>query len=336
MKKFPSIPQYRNIVKYVRDNSNWNSTPIPTITFSGTVKLHGTNAGIYIGEYNTVPQSRENVITIQHDNAGFAHFVASKNELWPMLAGFIAGVYNKENPFNYTIFGEWCGGNIQSKVGLNNLPKHFVIFNVYDHDSESFLDKSWMDYIINGHTMLDILNTQSVHLIKEIPSYSITIDFNQPEQATSTLEQLTLEVEESCPWTVHMGSHGIGEGIVWVNADSPDNSNYWFKTKGVKHQGKDVSKVKTISADPVKVGKIRELVDILLPEWRLEQGIKALKDENEYLLTNRTGEYLKWIATDVLKEEVDTIANNEFTWKELSGHVMNKARNYYFQELKKV
>ena len=38
---FPSIGQYANIVKQVRDSAKWNNVPVPTLTFTGSVKLHG-------------------------------------------------------------------------------------------------------------------------------------------------------------------------------------------------------------------------------------------------------------------------------------------------------
>ena len=38
---FPSIGQYHNAVKSIRDNCEYHGTPLPTVTFQGTVKLHG-------------------------------------------------------------------------------------------------------------------------------------------------------------------------------------------------------------------------------------------------------------------------------------------------------
>ena len=77
---FPSIEQFRNVVKQVRDRAKFYQVPVPTITFTGTVKLHGTNAAVcqYVDPKSDVPtwvQSRSNVITPENDNAGFASFV---------------------------------------------------------------------------------------------------------------------------------------------------------------------------------------------------------------------------------------------------------------------
>lgn len=84
MKKFPSIEQFRNTVKSVQLTHDYvgrdtNEDPIyehisdyPVVQFTGTVKLHGTNAAIRICNGEITYQSRENVITPQKDNAGFA------------------------------------------------------------------------------------------------------------------------------------------------------------------------------------------------------------------------------------------------------------------------
>lgn len=345
MQKFNSIEQFRNVIRNVRENSSYHGLPIPTITFEGTVKLHGTNAGVRVYSDRVQAQSRERLITISDDNAGFAHFSAKNESTLRILTGYIATVENVWTndgtlEGRYTFFGEWCGGNIQSKVGLNKLDKHFVIFNVYDHVLEKYISRDWMDRAIEHREIpgqiLDMLNEVGIHLIKEIPTFGITIDFTQPEQYIEELERLTLAVEEACPWAAYRGAEGIGEGIVWVKKDDVGDNRYWFKTKGVKHQGKDQSKVKTLNVDPVKTAKIRELVDVLTPDWRLEQGVTYLR-ENGYTLDQKaTGQYLQWVMKDILKEEADTIAANEYEWKALTGPITTKARDYYFRALNEV
>jgi hypothetical protein len=80
MIKFPSIEQFRSVVATVLRQYNFagldengdaiydTTKPKPTLTFKGTVKLHGTNAGVSFkyGYDNTSEywvQSRENIIT---------------------------------------------------------------------------------------------------------------------------------------------------------------------------------------------------------------------------------------------------------------------------------
>ena len=58
MKHFEKIGQFRDVIRCVRDQHDFqgldengkaimnHETPYPTITFTGTVKLHGTNSGV--------------------------------------------------------------------------------------------------------------------------------------------------------------------------------------------------------------------------------------------------------------------------------------------------
>lgn len=332
MQKFTSIEQFRTVIKHVRENSAYHGLPIPTITFEGTVKLHGTNAGVRVDSNDIIPQSREREISIASDNAGFAHFALGRRDVWGTLVNAMR--LHMELPEGvYTVFGEWCGGNIQSKVGLNKLNKHFVVFNIYDHTREQYIPRDWMKGIVGVPDMLAAFNTMGIYFIYQIPPVQFVIDFNMPEQYITELERLTLNVEERCPWAAFMGAEGIGEGLVWTPVENFANTRLWFKTKGVKHQGKDQSKVKTLNVDPVRVGAIRELVAVLLPEWRLEQGVTFLRENGYSLDQKATGQFLSWVMKDVLKEESDTIEANPYPWKELTGYLTTAARDWYFKHL---
>jgi hypothetical protein len=148
---FPSIEQFRNVVANINRQANYigtdvNGDPIydpnlakPVLKFKGTVKLHGTNAGVCYNKQDGLwAQSRENIITPEKDNAGFAFFVESHKETFLKLMAMVA----KENDLGYaidvekatiSIYGEWAGANIQKGVGICNLPKSFFIFGVKLH-----------------------------------------------------------------------------------------------------------------------------------------------------------------------------------------------------------
>src|ERR1044072_4822402 len=85
---FPSIEQFRTIIANINRHHNvvWldeqgeaiydTTKPKPVLTFTGTVKLHGTNFGVVYNEIDGIwAQSRENIITPEKDNAGSAFFV---------------------------------------------------------------------------------------------------------------------------------------------------------------------------------------------------------------------------------------------------------------------
>lgn len=67
MLKYPSIDQFRNVVRIVKTNHDYqgkdevtgeviysHDSPYPTMSFKGTVKLHGTNAGIVKYKDNSI------------------------------------------------------------------------------------------------------------------------------------------------------------------------------------------------------------------------------------------------------------------------------------------
>jgi hypothetical protein len=78
MISFPSIEQFRTVVKFV----NLNFNILPTIRYRGTVKVHGTNVGIGydVGEDRLWVQSRSRVITPEADNEGCAKFVEDNKD----------------------------------------------------------------------------------------------------------------------------------------------------------------------------------------------------------------------------------------------------------------
>jgi hypothetical protein len=43
-----------------------------------------------------------------------------------------------------------------------------------------------------------------------------------------------------------------------------------------------------------------------------------------------TGDYLRWVYEDVVKEELDTITGNGFEPKDISSILSNKARKWFF------
>ena len=142
--KFPSIEQFRNVIANIKRQHEFAGLdetgeaiydrvkPKPLLTFSSTIKVHGTNAGICLNHADGLwVQSRENIITPESDNAGFAFFVETNKEAFMSIFSQIverSGIDLDNN--TVSVFGEWAGGNIQKGVGISNLPKSFFIFGV--------------------------------------------------------------------------------------------------------------------------------------------------------------------------------------------------------------
>lgn len=338
--KFPEIEQFRNAIesvtyriKFIGKDENGkplfdDSKELPTLKYRGSVKLHGTNAGIIFvydeesGKYISYTQSRERLITPEKDNAGFATFVSTNPvekllELLPPLELYS----NEENTKPIIkIYGEWCGKGIQANVAISQLEKMYVIFAVKIGDV-------WLPDIYLKNIKLP---SNKIYNILDYPIYHIDIDFNNPKIAANKIARLVESVENECPVGKAFGVSGTGEGIVWVCTEQGwTESRFWFKTKGEKH--KDTKTKEKVPIDVERVKKQSELVDILLTEHRLSKGIDHLKAIGMEVSRKNLGEYIKWVYNDVIKEELDTIVKNGFEPKEISSGISKKARDWFFK-----
>lgn len=332
MYPFPSINQFRNVVKTVRKQACYmgknergeavfNYAPTyPKLSFTGTVKLHGTNAAIAFDNRGYTFQSRERVLTREADNAGFmAHM---EQYLLPisMLFQRIADLNNKDELVitNMVVYGEWCGGNIQKSVAITGLPKMFVIFAVKINDQ-------WIETPNVSCPEARIFNN------KQYANFNIDIDFEHPEEAQNQLAKLTETVEACCPVGLAHGVEGVGEGIVW-RCDSNPSSEYWFKVKGEKHSA---SKVKTLaSVDVEAVEQINDFVTMAVTEARLEQGLHNLINEQlkPFAMTSM-GDFIRWVHQDVLKEEADTLQASGIDYKKLGSPIALAAKRWFTNKL---
>lgn len=361
---FPSIEQYRTVIKYVNDRADRRQVPRPTLSFHGTVKLHGTNASVVLdGESVYYAQSRSNVITPEADNAGFATF-AHRSDIKALLTTFGMNAANtyfasredyvERYPVNVAIYGEWCGGNIQSGVALNKLGKMFVIFAVRLISKDDAEKSLWLmpwdveqafetiaqptatgRWVTFG-TVGDIASFElPLYCIEKFKTWQLAIDFANPAEAQNELVRITTEVEAECPVSAAFGAAGVGEGVVWtcVGGDPTQiqTSDLVFKVKGEKHSD---TKVKTIGAvDIERLNSVKELAESFATDHRLEKGVAFLREsglEDVYDVKN-IGPFLKWVGTDIIKEETDTIVGNGFEVKEVTKAINNIAKEWFLQ-----
>jgi hypothetical protein len=342
MIKFPKIGQFRNTIKNVEESckvfeKNENGEyilkeikPLPTLRFKGTVKLHGTNAGVTYDKNSKelYAQSRENVISIEKDNAGFAFFVESKKDV---ISNIISKVDSKDADY-ITVFGEWCGGNIQKNVAICELEKMFVIFGVklsYDDEERGNVylkDEDFKVYSSENDRIFNIL---------DFKTFEKEIDFSNPKLIQNELVEITNEVENECPVGKHFGVKGIGEGIIWKFTHD-DGSISQFKVKGDKHAGKSKVK-KTQIVDTEKLNSINEFVDYALTEERLNQGIeRVFTNNNEDLDIKKLSDLIKWVMNDILEEEMDTLLDNKLEPKDIGKSTANKCRNWFLEKWNKL
>jgi len=291
--------------------------------FANSVLVHNSNAGIgHTEEDGLWAQSRTNIITPENDNFGFARYVEDNKKTFLELVEHVRYVNTNLNPNDGVfIFGEWAGSSIQKGVGVSQIEKSLFIFDVKivpEDGSEAY------------HLPSDYLRDKDnrVYNIEDFLCYDIEIDFNAPEMAQNELADITTEVEKLCPVAKAFGFEGIGEGVVWVA--QVNGHDYRFKVKGDKHS---VTKNKTLAkVDTEKLNSINEFVEYAATENRLEQGLGIVFPDG-ILDQKKTGEIIKWVVSDIVSEESDTLADNGLEMKDVGKYLSNRVRQMFFSKL---
>lgn len=317
-RKFPSIEQFKNVIKQVSDHCKYNDIPRkPILQFTGTVKLHGTNSciGLNVNTGELFTQSRERIITPGDDNYGFSSWANNSLSVKALLSYVLSSFDVKETVH---IYGEWAGTGIQKNVGIAQFNKSFYIFSVVVDGVEVEIDS--------------IGDLDRIYFIQDFQQFSVDIDFENLHESQNVLIDYTLKVEEKCPVSAQLAGDieletYLGEGIVWYNKEY----GLRFKTKGEKHSNSKVKTLKQIAAvDIEKINSIKTFVENSLTENRLNQGIEKLKEMGlDPLDMKNTPEFIRWCVSDVLREERDTIEESEFDSKILGKKLSAVARTFF-------
>ena len=192
MIKFPSVEHFRKIVKEVVTSSRPNN--IPTLSFTGTVKLHGVNVGVLfdVDENQEIihitAQSRNNELSIEKDHYGFCAFTQQ-----PLTLEFLKETANKiiqesSKPVDkIVVFGEFCGKSIQSKVAIKELDRMFVVFDIlilYKDGVQKYQPE-----------FMSLFENSEIHVfnINMFKTWHLDINFNHPEKAHSQTFKIFLK-----------------------------------------------------------------------------------------------------------------------------------------------
>lgn len=344
--KFHHIEQFRNVVRNVQQVARYvsndndgnpifdNNKPLPILTFIGTCKLHGSNGSfVRLNDGTTWVQSRENIITPEQDNYGFATFCHKNETHLHVILDQLE--YDKELYSGAVVYGEWVGKGIQKNVGISQFDKMFVVFNIKllaaDDANNVWVSDDIVKQIVGRNDEARIYN---VYLFD---TFKIDIDFTYPELITNKLIELTEQVEKECPATKYFLQDNsiddpimLGEGIVWhCNTPPYTGGSFTFKVKGSIHSASKVKKL--ASVDVEKVNSIKECVEKIITENRMNQGLEHLKQNNLEIIPQNIGTFIKWVVTDAIREELDTIIESGLDPKDIGGVASKVARNWFFQ-----
>lgn len=334
--KYHDIKQFKDIVKAVQSKADYKgkdeegnpiyeNTGRPTLTFKGTVKLHGTNASItYTPKTGVIAGKRSSSINPEDLQAhmGFNQFVqVTHKDYFEELCSKLWKEYcTKEEQL--IIYGEWAGKSIQKGVAISELPKAFYIFDikVYNEMEDS---SKWLDIV-----PIPISIEDNIYKITEFGIWNIEIDFNNPGLSQNKLIELTTKVEEECPVSKQLGISGVGEGIVWKT--EWEGERFIFKVKGEKHSS---SKVKVLaSVDEDVLTSIQDFVEYACTDNRIKQGIQETGATEKKDIPN----LLKWVSNDIIKEEDAALQANNLEWKQVASSCNNKVKQYFFSLIDKI
>lgn len=345
--KFPSIEQFRHQFKALKDfiyfDGLVNDEPtfdytrtLPTVAVNCTEKIHGIYAGVVYANNQLYAQSRNKVLAIGDDNAGFALFVEQHNTLLINICTILKQVHNLSNSDIIVLSGEWAGGNIQKNSALSGVDKKFLIFPqfrvIHADESVSTLPISELN-----------LSSDSIYSLANFPeaTFVTTIDFESELSINSFLELMESRIaaiEESSPVGKYFNQpNNIGEGFVCtfdaINF-AGESKQFIFKCKGEAHSNSNV-----IKSQPAKsteeLTALNEFVDSICHSWRFEQGVVETCGTVDSADIKHMGAYLKFVTTDTLKEENDLIIASGFEVKQIMSRVNDRAKKYFLELIKK-
>ena len=340
--KMPSIGQYNQAIKDIQHMARYTgqdendepiydrNTKLPKITFSGSVKLHGTNASVCYNHKELWAQSKGNVLDFINgsDNAGFDAWVQTNKEFFELVLGDIF----KTNPKmeEVCIYGEWAGKGIQKGVAIAELPKTFYMFGIKfktkDEDEYRWAkDNEFTLEVIAKH------GPDTVKSIFEYETYEIEVDIGNPKAIQNELIKITEDIDKLCPVGKAHGIEGHGEGVVWTGWYK--DTKHTFKIKGESHARSKVKILEPVD-DEYEQRKI-DFANYATPAWRLEQGIQETFDtlNGGEMDIKKMGDFIRWVVKDIMKEELDKLQEYNLEPKEVNKTISTIVRNFFMNEL---
>ena len=70
-----------------------------------------------------------------------------------------------------------------------------------------------------------------------------------------------------------------------------------------------------------------------LTENRLNQGLEKVFGINGRLDVKKTGEFLKWLVSDITREEMDTLSKNGLEPKDVTSTISKRGKDWFFGKL---
>ena len=345
--KFNSIEQFRHQHKALREFIYFNglvddeptfdyTRTLPTVTVNCTEKIHGTYAGVVYTDNQLYAQSRNKVLAIGDDNAGFALFVEQHKTLLTNICIVLKSVHDLSDSDVIVLSGEWAGGSIQKNSALSGVDKKFLIFPNF---RVVHADESTSTLLIPELN----LSSDSIYSLANFPeaTFATAIDFESELSINSFLELMESRIaaiEESSPVGRYFNQpNNMGEGFVCTftaTNHAGQSKQFIFKCKGEAHSNSNVIKSQSAKSTE-ELTALNEFVDSICHSWRFEQGVVETCGTVDSANIKHMGTYLKFVTTDTLKEENDLIIASGFEVKQIMSRVNDRAKKYFLELIKK-
>ena len=224
------------------------------------------------------------------------------------------------------MFGEWVGPGIQAGCAIHKIPKPiFAIFAVQTGDC----------FIIEPHDIVVFLVTEEwPEQLYVLPWFAEEFFVNLSAPDVDAINVAVDAVEAEDPWVKEVyGISGIGEGLVLYPASEMEGglsreqlSRYMFKAKGEEHRVKKAKVAVEKSAE--SLAGAAAFVEAFVTEARLKQGFDLLGDNPTRA---QTGDFLKWIGQDILKESAAELDASGLPWKDVAPGIAKASREWLFR-----
>lgn len=333
---FGSTPKFDTIVyeatkesvaNFCRTNKKeYNGEPLdlPIVKCFGTEKIHGTNGAVC---YNNIDdfwvQARNRIIDIGDDNYGCASAAIANRDAWLSIITTLAIKHDICLTTNtLTVYYEWAGSNIQGdNSAVSGLEKSAFIFEVARVTNDEGRDE-WITTDGLCHPDANIYN------LLNYQTYEVDLNLNDYDACMSMLDQITYEqVEAKSPVGVQFGLDNIGEGVYYTCVVNGQLMR--FKHKGDLHGGKPKVPKVHVSVDDERVAFLLSVADEVTPTWRLTQAIQ----ETNATTMKDIGSVIKFVQTDILKEEGLTLDKHGIKLKDIVKYVVDITKKYYIDNV---
>lgn len=301
---------------------------MPTLTFKGCEKLHGENMAVCYSQGEMWVQGRNHVRTLLGDQNGMAAFVDSTKSTWMQIFNLLEGK-DEINTTTHTIVldCEWAGGNIQKgNAACSGTDKGAYLFDYYrvvnneDDEDQTLFPTTGIGYI-----------PHSIYNMAAFGNFTVTLDFNKPEECENTLKKIAELAEDNSPIAEYFEKpNNVGEGVYLYCLAANGYPTYRLKAKGEKHGGKPKVKREQKPMDSELEAKLSALAEEVTPTWRLTQAIT----ETNATEMKHIGEVMKWVNQDIVKEEMPKLEAAEVDPKQLGHFVAAIVKTYYIGYLK--